>query len=63
MRNLESSIIIYNGTIDKDDAESYLHFKPDLNDGNNIYNQEKYDQLLGFRTEIANPGYFPKYRG
>ena len=31
--------------------------------GKKIYNQEKYDELLELRTEIENPGYFPKYRG
>lgn len=41
-------------------------YKGDLNRfhiGKKIYNQEKYDELLGMRTEIENPGYFPKYRG
>ena len=41
-------------------------YKGDLNHfyiGKRIYNQEKYDELLGLRTEIENPGYFPKYRG
>lgn len=31
--------------------------------GKKIYNQQKYDELLGMRFEIENPGYFPKYRG
>lgn len=31
--------------------------------GKKIYNQQKYDELLGMRSEIENPGYFPKYRG
>ena len=31
--------------------------------GKKIYNHEKYDALLGMRTEIENPGYFPRYRG
>lgn len=31
--------------------------------GKRIYDQEKYDELLGMRIEIENPGYFPKYRG
>ena len=41
-------------------------YKGDLNHfyiGKRIYDQEKYDELLGMRTEIDNPGYFPKYRG
>lgn len=41
-------------------------YKGDLNHfyiGKRIYDQEKYDELLGLRTEIENPGYFPKYRG
>ena len=31
--------------------------------GKRIFDREKYDELLGLRTEIENPGYFPKYRG
>lgn len=31
--------------------------------GKKIYDQEKYDMLLNFRTEIKNPNFFPKYRG
>ncbi len=41
-------------------------YKGDLNHfyiGKKIYNQEKYGELLSMRTEIENPGYFPKYRG
>ena len=41
-------------------------YKGDLNHffiGKKIYNQQKYDELLGMRSEIENPGYFPKYRG
>ncbi len=41
-------------------------YKGDINHffiGKRIYNQEKYDELLGMRAEIDNPGYFPKYRG
>jgi len=41
-------------------------YKGDLNHfyiGKKIYNQEKYEALLGKREEIENPGYFPKYRG
>ena len=41
-------------------------FKGDLNHfyiGKRVCDQEKYDELLGMRTEIDNPGYFPKYRG
>lgn len=41
-------------------------YKGDLNHfyiGKKIYDQEKYDELLGMRIEIENPGYFPKYRG
>ena len=41
-------------------------YKGDLNHfniGKKIYNKEKYEELLGMRTEIENPGYFPKYRG
>ena len=41
-------------------------YKGDLNHfyiGKRVYDQEKYDELLGMRFEIENPGYFPKYRG
>ena len=41
-------------------------YKGDLNHfyiGRRVYDQEKYDVLLGMRAEIKNPGYFPKYRG
>lgn len=41
-------------------------YKGDLNRfyiGKKIFNQEKYDELLAMRSEIDNPGYFPKYRG
>lgn len=41
-------------------------YKGDLNHfyiGKRIYNQKTYDELLGLRFEIENPGYFPKYRG
>ena len=41
-------------------------YKGELNHfyiGKKIYSQEKYDELLGMRSEIDNPGYFPKYRG
>lgn len=41
-------------------------YKGDLNHfyiGEKIYDQKKYDELLGMRTEFENPGYFPKYRG
>lgn len=41
-------------------------YKGDLNHfyiGKKIYSQEKYDELLSLRSEIDNPGYFPKYRG
>lgn len=31
--------------------------------GKRVINQEKYDALLELRSEIENPGYFPKYRG
>lgn len=31
--------------------------------GKKIYNQEKYDELVGVRDEIENLGYFPEYRG
>ena len=31
--------------------------------GNKIYDQEKYNELLGMRVAIDNPGFFPKYRG
>lgn len=40
-------------------------YKGDLNHfyiGKRIYDQEKYDELLGMRFKIENPGYFPKYR-
>ncbi len=41
-------------------------YKGDLNRfyiGKKIFDQEKYDELLKFRTDIENQGYFPKYRG
>lgn len=41
-------------------------YKGDLNNfyiGKRVYDQEKYDELLGMRFKIENPGYFPKYRG
>ena len=41
-------------------------YKGDLNHfyiGKRVYDQEKYDELLGMRFKIENPGYFPKYRG
>lgn len=41
-------------------------YKGDLNRfhiGKKIFNQKRYDELLGLRAEIGNPGYFPKYRG
>ena len=41
-------------------------FKGDLNHffiGKKIYDTEKYSELICLRTEIENPGYFPKYRG
>lgn len=41
-------------------------YKGDLNHfyiGKRVYDQEKYDELLRLRTEVENPGYFPKYRG
>lgn len=41
-------------------------FKGELNHffiGKKIYSTEKYNELLGIRTEIDNLGYFPKYRG
>ena len=41
-------------------------YKGDLNHfyiGKRIYDQDKYDDLLGMRPEINNPGYFPMYRG
>lgn len=31
--------------------------------GKKIVDSKKYAELLGLRTEIDNPGYFPKYRG
>ncbi|MBR0456980.1 MAG: GNAT family N-acetyltransferase [Firmicutes bacterium] len=41
-------------------------YKGDLNRfyiGKKIFNQEKYDELVGLRSEIGNAGFFPKYRG
>lgn len=41
-------------------------YKGDLNHfyiGKKIYDQEKYNELLGMRAAIENLGYFPKYRG
>lgn len=41
-------------------------FRGELNHfyiGKRIYDQEKYDELLGLRTDIENPSFFPKYRG
>lgn len=31
--------------------------------GKRIYNQDKYDELVALRDNIANEGYFPRYRG
>ena len=41
-------------------------YKGDLNRfyiGKKIYDSEMYDMLLDLRSEVKNPGYFPKYRG
>ena len=41
-------------------------YKGDLNRfiiGKKIFDPEKYDELLGLRSEIEHPEYFPKYRG
>ena len=41
-------------------------YKGELNHfyiGKKIYDQEKYNELLGMRVAIDNPGFFPKYRG
>ena len=41
-------------------------YKGELNHfyiGKRIFNQEKYDELLGIRADIEKPGYFPQYRG
>lgn len=41
-------------------------FKGELNHffiGKKIYDANKYGELLRLRTEIGNPGFFPKYRG
>lgn len=41
-------------------------YKGDLNHfyiGKKCYDQGRYEELLGLRTDIDNPGYFPKYRG
>ncbi len=41
-------------------------YKGDLNHfyiGKKIYNQEKYEFLLGIRSEIVSSNFFPKYRG
>ena len=41
-------------------------YKGDLNHfyiGKRIYDQEKYDELLGLREVIDNTGFFPMYRG
>lgn len=41
-------------------------YKGELNHffiGKKIYNAEKYDELLGMRETIDNPGFFPEYRG
>lgn len=41
-------------------------FKGELNHffiGKKIYDAKKYGELLRLRTEIGNPGFFPKYRG
>ena len=41
-------------------------YKEDLHHfyiGKKIYNQGKYEELIGFRSEIENPGFFPEYRG
>lgn len=41
-------------------------YKGELNHfyiGKRIYNREKYGELLDMRSEIENPGFFPRYRG
>ena len=41
-------------------------YKGDLNRffiGRKIYNQKDYEELVGLRTAIGNPEFFPKYRG
>lgn len=41
-------------------------YKGDLNHfyiGKRIYDQTKYEELLGIRETVENPGYFPMYRG
>ena len=41
-------------------------YKGDLNHfyiGKKIYNQEKYNELFKLRTDVANQGFFPQYRG
>ncbi len=41
-------------------------YRGDLNHfyiGKNIYNQDKYNELLNLRTDVSNQKYFPKYRG
>lgn len=41
-------------------------YKGDLNHfyiGKRVYDLKKYDELIGMRVEIDNPGFFPKYRG
>lgn len=41
-------------------------YKGELNHffiGKNIYDQEKYDELIRLRNDIQNSGFFPKYRG
>ena len=41
-------------------------YKGDLNHfyiGKKIHNKEKYEELLRMRSDIANLGFFPKYRG
>jgi len=41
-------------------------YKGELNHffiGKKVYNQEMYDKLVGMKSQIENPGYFPVYRG
>ena len=41
-------------------------YKGDLNRfyiGRKVFDQERYDELTGLRTDIAKEGFFPKYRG
>ena len=61
--SIQNELKLPDGTIWVGKAEEPVQPGSHFYIGKKIYNQEKYDGLLGMRSEIVNPGYFPKYRG